>query len=139
MGDSAVKCVKFRSHANLLTILFQELFQEFGEMRGAAIHYDSKGQSLGTAHVLFSRSGDAMKALKQYNGVHLDGRPMKISMEGQQQRIQSAVANVGPRGAFRGVGGAMRRPVKRLSGAPMAARGELSILYTPVATILQQY
>ncbi|CAL4243694.1 unnamed protein product, partial [Meganyctiphanes norvegica] len=85
-----------------------ELFSEFGSMKTAVVHYNSTGKSLGTAHVIFTNRNDAVRAMKQYNGVHLDGRPMKIGMEG-------GVITGGARPKQKG------SLVKRLSGGPKGA------------------
>ncbi|KAJ8750610.1 hypothetical protein K2173_015784 [Erythroxylum novogranatense] len=60
----------------------KELFSEVGDLKRSNIHYDRSGRSKGTAEVVFSRRTDAVAAVKRYNNVQLDGKPMKIEIVG---------------------------------------------------------
>jgi THO complex subunit 4 len=60
----------------------KELFSEFGLLKKYAVNFAATGQSLGTAEVLFANRASAINAVKKYNNVPLDGRPMKLEVAG---------------------------------------------------------
>ncbi|XP_022729582.1 THO complex subunit 4A-like [Durio zibethinus] len=84
----------------------KELFSEVGDLKRFAVHYDRSGRSKGTAEVVFSRRTDAMAAVKRYNNVQLDGKPMKIEIVGTN--VATPAAPSAPNGAFASSNGAPR-------------------------------
>ncbi|KAK0595733.1 hypothetical protein LWI29_009496 [Acer saccharum] len=73
----------------------RELFSEIGELKRYAIHYDKNGRPSGSAEVVYTRKSDAFAALKRYNNVLLDGKPMKIEVVGTNAEMPiSARVNV---------------------------------------------
>ncbi|XP_042419078.1 THO complex subunit 4B-like [Zingiber officinale] len=60
----------------------KELFSEVGDLKRYSINYDRSGRSKGSAEVVFARRTDAIAAVKRYNNVLLDGKPMKIEIIG---------------------------------------------------------
>ncbi|KAB2596097.1 THO complex subunit 4A-like [Pyrus ussuriensis x Pyrus communis] len=58
------------------------LFSDIGHVIHHSIHYDRSGRSKGTAEVRYLHHSDALTAIKKYNDVQLDGKPMKIELVG---------------------------------------------------------
>lgn len=58
----------------------EELFMEVGPLISSEIHYDKSGRSIGSGSVVFEERTDAIRAINQYNGIPLDGRPMEIEI-----------------------------------------------------------
>lgn len=61
----------------------EELFSEFRDFSKAVLHFDQNGRSVGTCKLSFRSRSGAMKAHKQYNGVPLDGKAMRIEVLGE--------------------------------------------------------
>ncbi|CAN0897425.1 THO complex subunit 4C [Linum grandiflorum] len=60
----------------------RELFAEIGDLKRYAVHFDRTGRPSGSAEVVYTRRSDAFAALKKYNNVLLDGKPMKLEVVG---------------------------------------------------------
>ncbi|KAG0451137.1 hypothetical protein HPP92_026381 [Vanilla planifolia] len=60
----------------------KELFSEVGDLKKCTVHYDRSGRPSGSAEVVYARRSDAVAAVKRYNNVQLDGKPMKIEIIG---------------------------------------------------------
>jgi len=57
-----------------------ELFSEFGQLKWTKLNKDKSGQSLGSAYIVFDKKDDAVRAMKKYNGVKLDRKPMTVTL-----------------------------------------------------------
>jgi THO complex subunit 4 len=51
-----------------------------GALKKVSLSFDATGKSKGVAEVVFVRRPDAISAVRKYNNVQLDGRPMKMEM-----------------------------------------------------------
>lgn len=98
----------------------KELFSEVGDLKRHAVHYDRSGRSKGTGEVVFARRADAETAVKRYNNVQLDGKPLKLEIVGTNLTVPAP--NPQPRNW--GAGNAIRAAVRgRSRGGGGAFRG----------------
>ena len=78
-----------------------DLFSDFDNLRSVTLHCDNIGKSLGTAEVFFDRTSDAIKAMKEYNDMPLDGKKLMIEilvsdkMTGTSQLLRRQRSTVG--------------------------------------------
>ncbi|KAG7534885.1 RNA-binding domain superfamily [Arabidopsis thaliana x Arabidopsis arenosa] len=104
----------------------KELFAEVGELKRYTVHFDRSGRSKGTAEVVYSRRGDALAAVKKYNDVQLDGKPMKIEIVGTNLQTAAAPSGRPANGNSNGApwrGGQGRGGQQRGGGARGGGRG----------------
>ncbi|KAK2633725.1 hypothetical protein Ddye_028517 [Dipteronia dyeriana] len=71
------------------------LFSEIGELIRYSIHYDKSGRSKGTAEVIYSSQANALAAIRRYNNMNLDGKPIKIELVGESVVASSAYISIG--------------------------------------------
>ncbi|CAE5963106.1 unnamed protein product [Arabidopsis arenosa] len=85
----------------------RELYAEIGELKRYAIHYDKNGRPSGSAEVVYMRKSDALQAMRKYNNVLLDGRPMRLEILGGSAEAAPVAARVN----VTGLNGRMKRSV----------------------------
>ncbi|EDV58781.1 THO complex subunit 4 [Drosophila erecta] len=70
-----------------------ELFNENGLVEKGFVHYDRDGNSLGTAQLMCRYRADAMMIIRQFHGVHVDGRRLKIHLIQKTRNCKRPVQN----------------------------------------------
>jgi len=60
----------------------KEVFDRVGTVKKVVIHYDRSGRSEGSGEITFARKADALTAISKYNGVEVDGKPVRLQIIG---------------------------------------------------------
>ncbi|KAG8304238.1 hypothetical protein J6590_092996 [Homalodisca vitripennis] len=80
MTGGPTKLVVTNLDYGVLSSDIQVIVSKVGPVHSATVNYEKSGRSMGSAYVVFKRKGDAVRAMKLYNRVPLDGRPMHIEL-----------------------------------------------------------
>ncbi|KAF9592466.1 hypothetical protein IFM89_014956 [Coptis chinensis] len=117
--ETGAKLYVSNLHSGVTNEDIKELFSLIGELKRYTVHYDRNGRSSGSAEVIFTRRADALAAMKRYNNVQLDGKPMNIEIIGTSVATPvSARVNV--------VGGANGRGMRTVFMPPGSGRARTS-------------
>jgi THO complex subunit 4 len=74
-------------HFEVSELDMQELFGEFGPLKKVAMCYDKEGKSQGVCDIAFESRTNALRAIKKYENVPLDGRKMRIEVIGELKNV----------------------------------------------------
>ncbi|KAG8275481.1 hypothetical protein J6590_085106 [Homalodisca vitripennis] len=93
MTGGPTKLVVSNLDYGVLSSDIQVLFSKVGPILSATVNYEKSGRSMGSAYVVFERKADAIRAMKHYNRVPLDGRPMHIELTTSDFEVAMQQAN----------------------------------------------
>eukprot|EP00168_Porphyra_purpurea_P015823 TRINITY_DN495_c0_g1_i2.p2 TRINITY_DN495_c0_g1~~TRINITY_DN495_c0_g1_i2.p2 ORF type:complete len:208 (-),score=77.95 TRINITY_DN495_c0_g1_i2:361-903(-) len=106
--NAGCKIVVHNLHHGVTNGDINDLFSGVGKLQRALVIYDVRGNSTGTAEVVFARREDALESIKRYNGVPLDNKPLRISLATSDSPTS------------RGGGGSVSTAVGRAKGKKLA-------------------
>ena len=67
-------------HDSFKFINKQELFSSVAKLKKSSLNYGPNGRSKGSGEVIFFNRADALKAMRQYTGMKLDGRELHLEI-----------------------------------------------------------
>ncbi|WOG96663.1 hypothetical protein DCAR_0415999 [Daucus carota subsp. sativus] len=82
----------------------KDLFSVVGDVKKISVHYDKSGRSEGSAEIIYSNWKDAEAAVKRYNNIQLDGKPMEVKIVGMVTATSAVMSPYGCYGLRRDVG-----------------------------------